>query len=70
MKIRISELERRILIYLDSEEPFSTSDGITEGLKEPKDKVIKALRRLEKLKLVRKQDGLYVVTDKILSVVQ
>jgi hypothetical protein len=40
--MRIGKLEKRILTYLDSEEPYSTVDQITRELKIPPEKAFQA----------------------------
>jgi predicted transcriptional regulator len=52
--MRIGKLEKRILVYLDSEEPYSTVDQIARELKIPPEKVFQALHRLKELGMVRK----------------
>jgi DNA-binding Lrp family transcriptional regulator len=52
--MKIGRLEKRILNYLESDEPYSTADQISEELKIPPEMVFRALHRLKKLGMIRK----------------
>ena len=64
---KLTELERKILIYLDSEEPFSRADQIAKSLKADLDKVQAALVRLSKEGLIQEKDGLWFPTNEIIQ---
>lgn len=66
--MKLKTLEQKILLYLDSEEPYSTVDEICEALVSSREKVLQALRHLQKLGLVEKDNNRWVPTERITEV--